>query len=97
MEKVGKLHLLVNTQHMAGISQSSPAEHAGGKVRAKKQSTRIDMTPMVDLAFLLLTFFYPHDHFFETHHYQTHNAGAGGRSGAAPDAESKERFQRCTG
>lgn len=42
---------------MAELSQSSAAENAGGKVRAKKQSTKIDMTPMVDLAFLLLTFF----------------------------------------
>lgn len=42
---------------MAEVNPNSGAKEGGGKVRSKKQSTRIDMTPMVDLAFLLLTFF----------------------------------------
>lgn len=43
---------------MAEISQGGGGgKEKGGKVRAKKASTKIDMTPMVDLAFLLLTFF----------------------------------------
>lgn len=42
---------------MAEISQGGGEKKKDGKVRSKKTSTRIDMTPMVDLAFLLLTFF----------------------------------------
>src|SRR5882757_7813537 len=41
---------------MAEITQSS-GSNSRAHIRSKKLSTHIDMTPMVDLAFLLLTFF----------------------------------------
>lgn len=41
---------------MAAIAQPASGNQRG-KRRSRKMSPRIDMTPMVDLAFLLLTFF----------------------------------------
>jgi biopolymer transport protein ExbD len=42
---------------MADVSQESGSYKKSGKKRSKKLPTRIDFTPMVDLGFLLITFF----------------------------------------
>ncbi len=42
---------------MAELDTSGGGKHKGGKVRTKKKAVRVDLTAMVDLAFLLITFF----------------------------------------